>query len=97
MKPAARAFSRPRRAFAALLLLAAAFLAGPSVAIALPDANAPRVQHFTQARVLTQPIDAPAGDPPRQFDAAALTGEWKPVTLPYAWPRAVVPGSSDHA
>jgi signal transduction histidine kinase len=94
MKPAARAFSHLRRAFAGLLLLAAAFLAGPSVAIALADANAPRIQHFTQARVLTQPIDAPSGQLPRQLDAAALTGEWTQVALPYTWPRAVVPSSS---
>lgn len=102
MKPAARAFWRPsaRRGLAALLLMAAAFLAGPSGAIAQPDvldANTPRVQHFTQARVLTQPIEVPAGDPPRQLDAAALAGEWKPVALPYTWPRAVVPGTGTNA
>lgn len=95
MKPAARVFSRLRPAFAGLLLLAAAaFVAGPSVATALADANAPRAQHFTQARVLTQPIDAPSDPLPRQPDAAAPTGEWKQVTLPYTWPRAVVPASS---
>jgi len=98
MKPAARVSWRARRGFAAaLLLLAAAVLAGPSAAIALPDASAPSLQHFAQARVLTQPIDPPAGEPPRLLDSVALAGEWRPIALPHTWPRTVVPGTSTDA
>ncbi|MGJ7484851.1 ATP-binding protein [Variovorax sp. LT2P21] len=92
MKPAARACWRASLALAAAAVLACGCAASR-------DGEEASSLHLAEARVLVQPGGSLTVPQPSQLDADVPVGDWRSVTLPHTWPRAVIPqgGEADQA